>query len=76
MAREPKKIDTRLTITLSPYAFNELTKLSKSIGSAPATLAVRPVEDWVLSPEFVALVARVQSQSSLQDADDEGSDRA
>ncbi|MGD1850939.1 MAG: hypothetical protein ACFCBU_10140, partial [Cyanophyceae cyanobacterium] len=48
--------DTRITVTLSPFAHSRITRLADAMQSTPATQAGRPIEDWVISADFEKLL--------------------
>ena len=52
------KPDTRVTVTLSPFAHRRLTLLAQAMESTPATQAGRPIEDWVASDDFEKLLEK------------------
>lgn len=63
-----KSLDTRLTVTLSSFAYREIMELAELLESKPATLSVRPIEDWVASDEFLKLKERAKQSRSKETA--------
>lgn len=57
------KPDTRVTVTLSPFAHRRITLLAEAMESTPATQAGRPIEDWVVSEQFEKLLQQALDDS-------------
>lgn len=63
------KLDTRVTVSLTPLAFKRLKRLVDLLESVPGTEAGRGLEEWIFSESFARKLANAEEERSKQQSD-------
>lgn len=61
--------DTRVTMTLSQFGYDELAELAELLGTTSSKLAAQAVEQWIQSPTFANLIKRARERRKAQGVD-------
>lgn len=61
--------ETRVTLTLSQFGYDELAELAELLGTTSSKLGAQAVETWIQSPTFANLIKRARERRKAQGVD-------
>lgn len=61
--------ETRVTMTLSQFGYDELTELAELLGTTGSKLGAQALETWIQSPTFANLIKRARERRKAQGVD-------